>query len=905
MIVPPYLPDTVNQGHPLTDVWRWQHAFDISNFTDPLLDPHAIVEQRVAFFRAHQPTEEGSIDAFDFSPPTVNVGELQDREYASASFELARTNTTIPFVRSLAELEKVMSKSIDWRKIFVPIHRPDYGKEVVFPTTTPPSFMNYGPVVLHNASIEENNGWYYVFRQKIARSPSYVFPTDKDSLKIISSILKSLKRRWPSFKYTEYRVRLEIYARYPKAAAIYFGQTAYDEASMHNYRPVSRPESEAWNQANDFLNTIYGQVINAINNYPHRLVFDDRGQPVFEDVPYLVITVQVHRAVEWVRMPSTSSWNLDKEFVISVPPYLNVAHPGTLNVDRNNRQIDWSVLGPYSSLVELTFIEESHHRIAVAFKYPGSYRIIARITTSVIEREETGIRELPGVHPHVTYLFVFNVRQLSTRYLEIDPRETTHLYEEIVIPPREEGLEYSVEEEEAFLNISDKWVVFRFRDDPLMSMIKDRLLDDIPDVLDEKIASSFKRSENPFKRVDNTDPFMYRYLHDDFRYNFVMVSGFGNRNYFVLLAVFVLPSVQRINIFGEKITFVPYYPPYSTTSYTVLWKRDRNHYLVDNTGEKYRLRRDKELTVAIHRPKDLGEYEVEVHDASIPPGDPLYTILFTVLPPISVQFPGDLIYDSLMIDIDRPGEQISREKEPFKHHFVTYYARKHLVNLSGYWHLYPFIDQYVSTIEHFLKTMDTWDQVIVSNKLPPGISELLPEHLRPPYLFVSLGVPSVVASTESVFYVIFDPLVNRWINVLALNTDNQYVTDPKLLPHGYGHEPEKAHGIMAKASLFYVLMTQMSDHVFMSRDRVGRFVPSRHYRTMLGTEYSTIRSLTEEVQSKLLMLQVNRASDYQAGVRNIIDSTRLQAEFMMDETMGKVFESQINAILFASSQGIL
>lgn len=914
-LIPPFLPDVVYKNHPDLPYSEWQHSIplNIPEFED-MLDPSTVLAQKIAFIRAYGSKPDGSLDMYEFDP--VNITQNQSEASSSTYFapEYTETYSSIPFANELLVLEKQPRSIISLQKriTFYQPQRPDFSKTVIYPRTSTYSPMPYAPIVIHDANNYDSAGWYYFFRQKVRRSSSFPFPNDEKTytqMMMGVNICKKIMRSSEIvFLQSEKLARDAAMQVLPQQAAIYHKTAKYDPNTT--YITDESRLSEEQKSAIAVINNLKDLIFQAINTNLYEPVFDKNGDPVYEPTPYKITTVYV-LSLKKSRTLEFDFYNFKKLYTVTVPSFLNISSPGYIDVEKNNRNIEWKPQGLKASLITIDLSRGTNNHIGLTFKIPGKYTIVCEI------QQRSNIGGFSFVPNTIYYVFIFGVCELFFERIYRNPLNT--VIEPIVI----EAKNIPFQEEASVLpsrlkNTEGKWEDTYFAS-PLLTKsvsvenfsmenivsaieliyaeIKKRIEMKLPAVGGDTYffkKSEFISSDSPVSRTvfmyDPTRPFLItRHTKNPFRY--------------YLFAVIYETGAINIDYFGTR-TVIPYFIPVKDchrSRLRVSLSNFHGEYLVEKNGDEYQITEtNNAFSFIVNHPEQLGVYFVNVHifnDTCDNLKDE--TLLYSITYKIGFSNENvdvrQLLFGRFDLDENKDldynagpkkkhGFRLYREPDDPPYVFFTamcrVYRRLYRIDLFNFALLYPYVVKYCQEMEIFIKHHDPERRMVVIEDVPSDLKRLVPSYLHPPYLFISVSYITNIKGKDSLYYVIFDPSQKSWINILSIENSATVVTDPRLcIPIEGG-----LVSLVSEISRYYFYVP-INRHLFMNQNRFSQKKPTvSSTNVLMGTEGSNfsdisafiihVRKLFSEIENSTRVLsqqKIKYKTDFPAQILDAVD----------------------------------
>jgi hypothetical protein len=813
-LVPPFLPDVVYENHPEMPYSNWQYGIplNIPEFED-MLDPSIVLAQKVAFIRAYGSKPDQSLEMYEFDP--VNITENQSRASSSTYFtpEYTETYSNVPFANELLILEKQPQSIIATQKriVFYQPQRADFSKSVIYPRTSTYSPMPYAPIVIHNANNYESSGWYYFFRQKVRRSPSFPFPKDEKTynqimtgFKIYKTLVNDPKNRGSSLEYLAKQSALRVL---PKEAAVYYGVGKFDPNTAY-IRTISLSEEQK--NAESVIDNLKELIIQAINTSLYEPVFDKNGDPVYESTPYKIVTVYVLSLKRSLRY-NFKSFDFKKTHRITVPSFLNVSLPGYIDVEKNNRVIEWKPQGLNASLVNIDLSRGSNHHINIQFKLPGYYFIVCET------QQRSSISGLSYVPNTVYRLIHFEVYELFLERVYRNPLNP------VIEPITIEAKNIPFEEETSTLPLEVKlakseWMDTYFASPLLTKFVSEEVLPmesitESLELIDNEMRQSaslppgFSRNSMVFfkkETASSSDSPLSRIIYiDDPRRPFLMTRHSKNPFRFYLFAVIYEMGVIYIDYFGTTVNIPSFIPVKECPNarLRVSLSNTQGEYLVEKYQEEYRIKEnDNGFSFLVNHPNQLTMYYINIHVfndtcTNEKDGSLVYNMKYQIKFSDSNIDQRQLLFGQFDLDKNgvpyhdteqkkRYGYRLFREPEDqtyvFFRSMCRVYTRLYHIDLFNFATLYPFVVKYCQEMENFIKHHDPEGRIAVIDDVPSDLKGLVPSSLHPPYLFISVSYITNIEGKDTLYYVIFDPIQKGWINILSFENSATIVTDPRL-----------------------------------------------------------------------------------------------------------------------------
>lgn len=821
-LVPPFLPDAVYPDHPLLPYSHWQYTISttLDNFDD-LLDPSLILKQTIAFIKAYGESPSNSLERFSFSPLNITQSE-EDRAYHASSSVVPSLSTFdnkasgVYFANELLRLEKSGLEIFgnNNRIYFYQPQRPDFSKTVIYPTTTTYSPMPYAPVVIHNANSYDSSGWYYFFRQKVGRSPSFPFSENEATFNQIiegRNVFRMLQKRPASDVYSNDSLAESAAMRVlNKEASIYYGYPTYEPDRVFHYPTPSpsemTPEREYAYQQIISLKTL---ILLAVSINLYEPIIDQYGDPVYEETPYKIVTTHMYNSKSIIYPEKIVSFDFKKSQSITVPSFLNISQPGFMDIFRNNRDIEWTPQNINASLVKLNFPYGSNHHVNLKFDVPGEYIVSCRV------RQSAGIKGSGGIPSAVTYVFTFLNYEVSFDKIYQDPMNplpVSHTVTSINIPF---GDEASVVPLRFRLN-RNHWYTHKFASPSLMGIVNNtrdntREITDYLSQISEEIRSTalFKPKMKQLLLSVYTEEYdslttSYHISRSDPIRPFVFLRH-SNNPYRAYLVVFIYKHATiSVPFFGSTITLNAYIPPKDCVSskFYVTWSTTKSEYLTTKIGGVYTVEKTGSSTnLIIKHPKQLTTYIANVHISndtctSIEDDKLIYQLFYNVvLEGIDVHL-LHLLYGPFELDKNgKPFNDLSFKKmyglqlktsvndypRPFFDAMCRVYTRLYGIDLFYFALLYPYVIDYCERMDSFIRRINENKKLVILDDVPSSIKDLVPDRIHPPYVFVSTSNTAIIGGTEFIYYILFDPSFGQWVNLTFINDSNMIVSDPGLV----------------------------------------------------------------------------------------------------------------------------
>lgn len=784
-LVPPFLPDAVYNNHPTIPYYLWRYSIPLEDPVDLHLLPfNSVVSQKIGFIRAHGINPKNSLDQYAFYP--VNVTEIM------------QDTPPLPDNYQLLKAIQLASKEI---VLFLQPQRPDFSKIVNSPDTTTYSPMPYAPIVFSNASAYESNGWYYFFRQKIKQSDAFPMPQDKKVFAQLMNARRYLYRKMindPSYFIAPALFIEEAAAQsIPKVAAVYYNLLQYTPAARPSYINQTEVDASiARSDARNTLNELIELLTLSLNISPFELVFDSDKNPVYEDNPYKIITVQVKTAAPVVKIAPSITFDYKRIWTVTVPPFLSVSQPGFLDIERNNRDIDWFLRGLNSSHATLTISHNERHTALISFEEPNKYSLACTIRSFA-----------EGIPYTTTYRFLFFCYDVVYDSIEYNPLE-------------KRGLEYVLRSVRYAHQITDKdpttiqkcWDETRFAHPTLGEFANRKETENVINVLEENIGflvpnqPGFERpSKSSLSFIThasycNSLSFIYTIRDPDPIRPFLFLRHSLMPYQTYLVVIYYTPIIINVDYFGENVKLLSYLPEDDVScnarQYYVTWHNGYGNYAVDTHEDgSVSLLRDEIMELSVRHPLELTEYTASVYVTNslcdnIKDDTVLYTIKYKIVMP-RVPNPQNVVYNFTNIDNNGeetpPGflydendnliysmyEEYRFDSRPYYEAMCRIYAKLYSINLKTYGRLFPHVIAFCEEMDRLASTYNVDKRIFVVDDVDPEFSHLVPSHIHPPYLFVGEALGITPITENPVIYNIFDPIVGKCVNILSLNPEKR------------------------------------------------------------------------------------------------------------------------------------
>jgi len=845
-LIPPFLPDVIYPNHPSLPYSKWQYAlfFDTLKESDVLLDPSSVMAQKAAFVRAYGSKPNNTPEKYAFDP--VNVTQYEDTGPL-----IPTGSSSVPYAIDLLNLEK-QEKRVTIkhdRVIFYQPKRPDFSHLIVYPVLTTRSPIPYPPIVIHDANVYETSGWYYFFRQKVRRSSSFLFPQSPTTYRQLVEARKLLQelQRLPetAIKNTSLLIEEVALRVLAKQSSIYLGIGTYDPEKKFYEAPKQGTLTPEQRAAYEILIALKQLIITSLNNSPHELVFDEYGDPVYEETPYKIVTLHVIRGPRIIDdAPLSVSFNYEKQWTLTVPAFLNISQPGYLDTERNNRDIEWIPQGVTASLVRFNLDRGSNHHIDLSFGAPGEYFILCKIRRGYTDKSQ-------GLLPDVTsYLFKFLNYELTFKMITQLPTNPIPVFYEINTADIPFGDEATVVPLR-FQMDKNYWYEHKFADPFLMSIIEKHRspLHEIEEYLslNQSAVRSTHVREQPmgsiilskYEQIFSQSPLSYTIYAVDPSRPFIFLRHSNNPYHAYLIAVIYTTARIPVDFFGSTITLKTFLPleECNTGKFYVTWSNAQGGYLTD-TSETTTTRIKKtgpSLDLTIKHPRQLTTYFAHVHlqndtCTGIPENPPLYTLSYQVFIGNTKINTRTLLFQGIALDekgnqsfeVDHRVDSVMRfprsihdPPQPFFEAMCRVYALLYKIDLYNFDLFYPFVTAYCEQIDFLIRNYDPEKRIVILDDVPQEMKGLVPPGLHPPYLFPTVSRRVTVYGNEPIYYIIFDPSRKRWINLAAIKSVDEPIEDPRLVVL-FGKDTEY---VLEKISRYYPYVP-INTHLFMTPNEI-------------------------------------------------------------------------------------
>jgi hypothetical protein len=848
-LIPPFLPDAIYPNHPSLPYSNWQYSISLDSISeeenDVLLEPSSVMAQKVAFIRAYGSKPIDVPEKYEFEPVNITNQENGVTPPLSGS-------SSIPYAIDLLNLEKqerYISVGND-RVVFYQPKRPDFSHLIVYPVLTTRSPMAYAPVIIHDANTYKSSGWYYFFRQKIRRSSSFPFPRENATYKQLVDarrLLRELQKK-PETKVKNTTLLIEEVAMLvlSKQSSVYLNVGKYDPATKFYEPPNSSTLTPEQRAAYEVIVALKELIILSLNTSPHELVVDEFRNPVYEETPYKVVTVHVIRGQKIIDdAPLSVSFNYKKQITMSVPAFLNVSQPGYLDIERNNRDIDWIPQGHTASLVRVNLDRGSNHHVDISFSAPGEYFVLCKIRRGYSETTQS---LLPNV---ITYLFKFLNYEFTfdvIHQLPTNPIPALYTVTATNIPFGDEASVVPLR----FIMDKNHWYEHRFADPVLMSIVQEKRdpVEEIVNYLSRNhravLSTHFRKQESmgtiilsKYQQVFNQSPLSYRIYAIDPSRPFIFLRHSNNPYHAYLVVVVYTTAKIPVDFFGSTITLKTFLPveECNTGKFYVTWSDARGHYLTEQREDGFYVRKTgPSVDLTVKHPRQLTTYFAHVHlyndtCSQIPDDTPLYSISYAIFIDSMRVDPHRFLFQGL--DLDENGnfireittfhERTMRVPEsendyprPFFQEMCRVYALLYKIDLYNFALLYPFVIAYCEKMDFLLRNHDPEKRIVILGDLPKEMKGLAPSRIHPPYLFVKAKSSVTIYGEEPIYYVIFDPDGKRWINLVAVQNADTSVKDPRIvIPF------EKEMEYLLDSIARYHPYVHINSHLFMTQNEIS------------------------------------------------------------------------------------
>lgn len=982
-LIPPFLPDTILPGSIYSN---WQYSIDLDYKESELtLFQGNTVQQKVAFIRAHG--DRTKFISPSSSLPSSTLIPMNEIELASIIIPDEEKFKFTPHDVTTTEIKQPL------RPIFNNIPN-----EQKFHVPVP-----YAPFVIHNADPFTTNGWYYFYHQKVIRSPSFPFPTTKKELNQLIEARKLLNLGQ---------------ATDPRSAVI---------SVLSKKRRQSSISSSSISLLNFDLkvNTLTKLVEESLNSNAYELLFDENGQAIYEDKPYKIVTVQVKNlflnqnqnqnqnenenqgenenlneiptSIIFEQLLSLSNndkspvsiststlysnlidgikelttFDLNKEWYLTVPPFLNERRPGDIDTFRNQSQIQWVIepsflhndntnqLSSSSSsmpsstsilssilndLKEKSNVDDNRFNLAditmntvypdsnivkVVVNKPGVYNIQARIRQNVYI-QGTGI----AISTNVIRFRIISNQLTIVDKASLKEDNNNHVY--IFNPISEDS----------------KWTIHQFTNKFLnnnaanFQIIREYLTAKWDKLMNGKfLFHIITHNFGTTIYIDKKDPIR----------PFTLLQRDDKREYYLIINQ-QPPQTLSIRFFGDSIAMELIIPrdlkSFQNEFSHVLWR----HGYYDHTSRiMYDL---SSMVVYIQIPQQLGVYFAQIFiynnkylSSSSSSSSSTSTLITTTTTKKTkqkkrillyelkyiVEAPNQLSHENLFCSSELEFNQqynLTRRQLEYKKHqtivmsyvtnnrqysfeelrqlqrqqllenrfydqLVRFYGIKYGLKIEPHLQYYPYIEKYAHYADKVAQLFP--NQISVIDNVAPSFEGLVPSYLYPPYLYFnmtdSFSSPSFPTTTQDsqyyyqqgspLYYIIFDPKNNCWINILNLLDSSKPIpfNIASLLSPYYQHQQEfynesKLKALLLKVSTYFNLC-EISKNVFFTNSALLQSLGDYFLRCNNNESISERRKkeyCSADKKTKQELLAIPPAaldiSDYYSVIRIKLDNLR-------------------------------
>ncbi len=782
LILPLFLPDaTFPRSFAQDYPWAaWETVIDLSDAQiqgEFKLPMHAIRAQRQNYIRAHGASaliNERNSDAYRFSPheSTATLGRVVRPLYPLQEAALYKGYYAIP----------------------------------------------YSPLVLRNMSAYNSNGWILCFRQALRYSNSAYFPKNKLWKYFRDAARMLYNDPEMTVDYAVMRVmQREARKLWPNEPfALFESNFVLGEIPVENL---------GLKEAEDFENvrTALKQAKDVQDIYE---LATSLSGPVYENAPFLVITVQVHEINP--RRRRVVSFDDLGRFILSVPPILSVDKPLEIDYYKTDQALNWRVQrGDLNS--KFMFDSEdvvSAHQIQVAFSRYGEMLVTCKAMYTMYRSTEVIVS---------TYRFKLTWLKFVSKIIGLDHQRintTFPVYAELA----SDFQNYS------FLQTSDS-ILFSYAENDVYTIA--HLVNTWP--LYELNSATWENRTLPDMKFTV-----------DFSRPILLVRDLDTKSTLYLFVVKLAPVKIEISRFGEYVKLNLAYD--SATKY-VTWKSPQ--------GKDMFLAERSQFAFHVVIPRHLGVYTAEIRNRGSV-GVPEYSVTFLIELKWDIKVPYGYIQRSSLLEFEKNGtwaysnpavthdrvilpnerriELISDLRADYNSVFyrkmINAWAYNYMVDLENYAQCFPYVLQYCRLMDMLLqKFISQSDRnVILIDRMDPNIRQFLPNYMSEPILNLQL-LPTDEDSADSHYsYVIFDPLYGKWINIMSLYQHERTI-NPKWLPK----DMEQFDELHRSIKRLYVHVSPESQFIGEEQQREAAAEPTGKWVT-IRDNYDSVRETIESLR---------------------------------------------------------
>ncbi len=693
----------------------------------------------------------------------------------------------------------------------------------------------YSPLVLRNLTPFNTNGWIFCYRQAVRYSSDVFLPNAKlwQAFKEANRLMQA-----SSSMSVDFAVALAL----PRQHRQLF--PGLDVTRFRDDFTFPIPEASIDSRVAIDVQTLRRSVQRTREVQDIYELATSPSGPVMENAPYKVVTVQIFERSPKIKQ--VLSFEQTAVWTLTVPPLLSVGRPSTLEYFSTDATIVWHTT---DSSRQLSFMFDgedvaSTHQIRVVSNARGEAVVESRITR-VLRTDRRPYR--------VTYRFELSWFTMLSRVLVLD-----HALANTQFNLRKELARMGSDKSDyRWLQFTNK-TLYAYADEQSRT--------------EAYIIKKWRRYTDMTDWNDTADVGFN--LRVDFTRPVVLVRERTR----VFLFVFKIEEVVlRVPHFGEYVHFSV---AFNAQRDYVIWRRPSNVNVA-------------EVDVIAVSPRQLGRYVAEIRQQGRT-GAPDYIVPFLVDIVWNTEIPYGFIQRSTYGDwsesnpavvnkiTERPTTDIvlsynlrSEYEGAFFEAMIEAWAQNYLIDLRNYARCFPHVLTYCELMDKLATALDA----AIVTTLDNNLRMLLPPYMSEPVLLLDLRE---AAPAVDYAYVVFDPLMGFWINIMGLEQD---AVDPSWLPPNH----EETKNLWERiARVFPRVSIELQER---GRQRLGETSP----------EWEAIYERRERVQGELAEMR-HEWSSVASEVDNVISSTQAlfdQATRLFEEdSRGDVIENITLGVTF-------
>ncbi len=610
------------------------------------------------------------------------------------------------------------------------------------------SALLYNPVVLRDVSAYNNNGWLSFYRQEVRTTKNLVFTSSDKIWKYFVQVRNEVQRGQLTAVESVAKVMQEEYNEsYPRTTSdppdlktlSRFYLPVYVNFLNNREVAATQRQKDAVDRLNEVLDLLRrnrdgGDIL--------ELSYNSQGSPVFYDQPYKLVTIQVVEREARTITKDGVTFDDDHVWVLSVPPFLDTKIVGEVETSAEAK-ISWYTDTSKDLLIDQ--VPGVVHQATVQFIAHGEKRVFANVL-------------------NVRYQFNLEATRVEVR----------HVY-------------YDLEKKDRFYALGGgRWSGLRFNNRKLARV--SRSSPELKYVLAEHWNQVKSQSPEFFRRsvfvVKKT-----RAQYFDRCLQFLWVENEYEEHVFYLFVFEPRTLDVYVSRFGDDVSL----QVGAFKGKNVRWRNPSKFVGVRSFGTS--------MVVTVVLPRDLGVYTAEILDdkahffvhfnlqmrwlSSVPQsmiqrgGTQDFDWKNSEWPEILGERVDDFNSVSLFPNLGDLGrlrhlESLRIEEEsPFYKAMIRCFAKWYNTDLQNYARLFSHAVDYARIGQQLIDA--SGDRLLVADDaMPDDMALLLPPHLNPPLLLLSLDSGDVEMSGAALAYVVYDPVNARWRNILAFNEEHAF-----------------------------------------------------------------------------------------------------------------------------------